>query len=57
MKLKKGQIKSLDKLGFLDEIRKVFHQNTGMIISFFHPGKGAYDYYPNFERNEHCLML
>jgi len=57
VKLKKGQITSLDKLGFLDEIREVFYQNTGMIISFFHPGKGEYDFYPKFERNEYCRML
>jgi AraC-like DNA-binding protein/ligand-binding sensor protein len=57
MKLNKGEETSLDKLGFLDEIREVFYQNTGMIISFFYPGKGEYDFYPRFERNEYCRLL
>ncbi len=57
MKKRKGVVTSLDKLGFIDELRKVFYQNTGLIISFFHPKRGQYDFYPKFERNEYCKLL
>jgi len=56
-KYRKRSVLSLEKLSFLDEIREVFYQNTGLIISFFHPQKGNYDFYPKFERNEYCSLL
>jgi len=57
MKKKKGIVLGLEKLGFLDELREVFYQNTGLIISFHHQKVGDYDFYPKFERNEYCSLL
>jgi len=50
-------ITSLEKLGFLDELREVFYQNTGLTISFLNPNGREYDFYPGFERNLYCSLL
>ena len=57
MQQKKETVLSLEKLGFLDEIREVFYQNTGLIISFHHQKVGDFDFYPKYERNEYCRLL
>lgn len=57
MQQKKGTVLSLEKLGFLDEIREVFYQNTRLIISFHHQKVGDFDFYPKYERNEYCRLL
>lgn len=42
----------------IDELRHVFHEATGMIISFFSPGReGNVDFYPEEERSPFCKLV
>lgn len=48
----------LNDLKILDEIREIYYQNTGMIISFHHPGrKDSIDFYPVCERSDFCKLI
>lgn len=42
----------------IDELRHVFHETTGMIISFFSPGReGRMDFYPEEDRSSFCKLI
>ncbi len=48
----------LKKLKILDEIREIYHENTGMIISFhYHGGEYRFDFYPLYERSKFCKLI
>ncbi len=49
----------LEKLPILDEIKNVFHKNTGLIISFHYSHKQCnnVDFYPVFEKSEFCHLI
>jgi len=54
---KTSRIISLENLDILDEIREVFYQNTGLIVSFHYPAGNVYDFYPVFEKNRYCRLV
>jgi AraC-like DNA-binding protein/ligand-binding sensor protein len=47
----------LKDLTVLDEVRKVFHETTGLAVSFHYPGDGVYDFYPQNEKNRYCQAI
>ncbi|MDY0290179.1 MAG: PocR ligand-binding domain-containing protein [Sphaerochaeta sp.] len=47
----------LKDLTVLDEVRKVFHETTGLGLSFHYPGDGCYDFYPQNEKNSYCQVI
>lgn len=47
----------LKDLTVLDEVRKVFHETTGLAISFYYPTDGLFDFYPQNEKNPYCKVI
>ena len=54
---KKNGVVSLENLGILDEIKEVFYENTGLMISYHDSVRGLFDFYPVFEKNNYCSLL
>ena len=50
-------ITRFEKLEVLDEIKEVFYQNTGLVISIYYTSNGRYDFYPAFKENQICNAL
>ena len=49
---------NLKDLKILDDIREIYHQNTGMVISFHYPGKGElWDFFPKKQKNKFCKII
>jgi len=58
MGLNKRELVNLSDLKILDDIREIYHKNTGMIISFHSPGKGdLWDFFPKKQKNEFCRII
>jgi len=50
----------LGNLKILNEIKEIFYQNTGMIISFHYPENESevdIDFYPKNEKSEYCKLI
>lgn len=47
----------LKDLTVLDEVRRVFHETTGLALSFHYPGENNYDFYPKNEKNRYCQAI
>ena len=52
------ELVNLKDLKILDDIREIYHQNTGMVISFHYPGRGdQWDFFPKKQKNEFCKII
>ena len=47
----------LQDLTVLNEIRRVFFETTGLVLSFHYPGDNQYDFYPKNEKNRYCEAI
>ncbi len=47
----------LKDLTVLDEVRRVFHETTGLALSFHYPGDNNYDFYPKNAKNSYCEAI
>jgi AraC-like DNA-binding protein/ligand-binding sensor protein len=52
-----SRIIGLEKLDVLDEIREVYYQNTGLIVSFHYAFADNYDFYPVYEKHKYCKLV
>ena len=51
-------IVSLHDLDIIDEIKEIFYENTGLVVSFHYPDEEKqYDFYPKKEKNEFCRLV
>ena len=58
MGLNKQELVNLRDLKILDDIREIYHQNTGMVISFHYPGRNdLWDFFPKKQKNEFCKII
>ncbi len=58
MRKKESLILALDKLSILNDIREIFYESTGLIISFHYPvGGGRWDFYPKDGRSSYCSLV
>jgi YesN/AraC family two-component response regulator len=58
MGLNKQELVNLRDLKILDDIREIYHQNTGMVISFHYPGRNdLWDFFPKQQKNEFCKII
>jgi YesN/AraC family two-component response regulator len=58
MELNKQELVNLRDLKILDDIREIYHQNTGMVISFHYPGRNdLWDFFPKQQKNEFCKII
>lgn len=49
---------NLRDVEILDDIREVYHKNTGMVISFHYSGRNdLWDFFPKKQKNEFCKMI
>jgi YesN/AraC family two-component response regulator len=52
------ELVKLKDLKILDDMREIYHQNTGMVISFHYPGRGdQWDFFPKKQKNEFCSII
>ena len=52
------ELVKLRDLKILDNIREIYHQNTGMVISFHYPGRNdLWDFFPKHQKNEFCKLI
>ena len=52
------ELVNLRDLKILGDIREIYHQNTGMVISFHFPGRGdLWDFFPKKQKNEFCKII
>ncbi len=50
--------KTLRELGILDEIREIYYENTGMVISFhYFRSDNELDFFPLKQRSEFCKLI
>ena len=48
----------LQNLKILTQLSRLYHESTGMVISFHYPGKhGAVGFYPQDQRSEYCRLI
>ena len=47
----------LKDLKILDEVREIFYQTTGLVLSFHYPEEEGYDFYPKNEKNYYCEAI
>lgn len=50
-------LSSLKDLSILDEVRHIFYQTTGLVLSFLYTDEGMYDFYPQYEKNHYCELI
>ena len=50
-------VTSLKDLSILDEVRHIFYQTTGLVLSFLYSDEGMYDFYPQYEKNRYCELI
>jgi len=47
----------LKDLVILDEVRRLFYQTTGLVLSFHYSDEDRYDFYPQNEKNRYCELI
>ena len=50
-------LSSLKDLSILDEVRHIFYQTTGLVLSFLYTDEGMYDFYPLYEKIHFCDLI
>ncbi len=47
----------IKEMTVIEEIKQVFHETTGLALSFHYPEENDYDFYPAGDRNSYCELI